>query len=187
MGRRLGLADPNLIAFAFVTDFPLFEWNEDEERWDAMHHAFTQPKAGHEELIESDPGSVIGRQYDLVANGSELASGSIRVHHRELQERIFSALGYTKEQTAERFEQLLTALEYGAPPHGGIAPGIDRLLMVLTGKDNIRDVIAFPKTQSGFDPLFEAPAYVEPDQLRDLGIAVIVEKDATTQPIEADD
>ena len=187
MGRRLELADPNLVAFAFVTDFPLFEWNEDEERWDAMHHAFTQPKAGHEDLIESDPGSVIGRQYDLVANGSELASGSIRVHQRELQERIFAALGYTKEQISERFEQLLTALEYGAPPHGGIAPGIDRLMMVLTGKDNIRDVIAFPKTQSGFDPLFEAPAYVEPGQLDDLSIAVTVEKEATTQPIEADD
>ena len=187
MGRRLELADPNLVAFAFVTDFPLFEWNEDEERWDAMHHAFTQPKAGHEDLIESDPGSVIGRQYDLVANGSELASGSIRVHQRELQERIFAALGYTKEQISERFEQLLTALEYGAPPHGGIAPGIDRLMMVLTGKDNIRDVIAFPKTQSGFDPLFEAPAYVEPGQLDDLSIAVTVEREATTQPIEADD
>ena len=187
MGGRLGLADPNLVAFAFITDFPLFEWNEDEEKWDAMHHAFTQPKQGHEELLESDPGSVIGRQYDLVANGSELASGSIRVHHRELQERIFSVLGYTKEQTADRFEQLLTALEYGAPPHGGIAPGIDRLLMVLTGKDNIRDVIAFPKTQSGFDPLFEAPGYVEPAQLRDLSIVVTVEKEATNRPIEADD
>ncbi|MCH8060913.1 MAG: aspartate--tRNA ligase [Chloroflexi bacterium] len=187
MGGRLGLADPNLVAFAFVTDFPLFDWNEDEKRWDAMHHAFTQPKPGHEELLESDPGSVIGRQYDLVANGSELASGSIRVHHRELQERIFSVLGYTRQQMAERFEQLLTALEYGAPPHGGIAPGIDRLLMVLTGKDNIRDVIAFPKTQSGYDPLFEAPGYVEPSQLQDLSIAVTVEREATNQPIEADD
>ena len=187
MGGRLGLADPNLIAFAFVTDFPLFEWKEDEKRWDAMHHAFSLPKAGHEEFLESDPGRVIGRLYDLVANGSELASGSIRVHNRELQERIFAVLGYTKQQTAERFEQLLTALEYGAPPHGGIAPGIDRLLMVLTGKDNIRDVIAFPKTQSGFDPLFEAPGYVEPDQLKELSIAVTVEQEAVNQAIEADD
>ena len=172
MGRRLSLADPNLIAFAFVTDFPLFEWNEDAGRWDAMHHAFSMPKDGHEQYIESDPGRVIGRLYDLVANGEELASGSIRIHNRELQERVFGVLGYTKEQVAERFDQLLTAFEYGTPPHGGIAPGIDRLLMVLTGRDNIRDVIAFPKTQSGFDPLFEAPNVVEQSHLDELHISV---------------
>lgn len=172
MGRRLNLADPNLIAFAFVTDFPLFEWNEDAGRWDAMHHAFSMPKDGHERYIESDPGKVIGRLYDLVANGEELASGSIRIHNRELQERVFGVLGYTKEQVAERFDQLLTAFEYGTPPHGGIAPGIDRLLMVLTGRDNIRDVIAFPKTQSGFDPLFEAPNVVEQNHLDELHISI---------------
>ena len=172
MGRRLNLADPNLIAFAFVTDFPLFEWNEDAGRWDAMHHAFSMPKDGHERYIESDPGRVIGRLYDLVANGEELASGSIRIHNRELQERVFGVLGYTKEQVAERFDQLLTAFEYGTPPHGGIAPGIDRLLMVLTGRDNIRDVIAFPKTQSGFDPLFEAPNVVEQNHLDELHISI---------------
>lgn len=172
MGRRLSLADPNLIAFAFVTDFPLFEWNEDAGRWDAMHHAFSMPKDGHERYIESDPSRVIGRLYDLVANGEELASGSIRIHNRELQERVFGVLGYTKEQVAERFDQLLTAFEYGTPPHGGIAPGIDRLLMVLTGRDNIRDVIAFPKTQSGFDPLFEAPNVVEQNHLDELHISV---------------
>lgn len=172
MGRRLNMADPNLIAFAFVTDFPLFEWNEDAGRWDAMHHAFSMPKDGHERYIESDPGRVIGRLYDLVANGEELASGSIRIHNRELQERVFGVLGYTKEQVAERFDQLLTAFEYGTPPHGGIAPGIDRLLMVLTGRDNIRDVIAFPKTQSGFDPLFEAPNVVEQNHLDELHISI---------------
>lgn len=172
MGRRLSLADPNLIAFAFVTDFPLFEWNEDAGRWDAMHHAFSMPKDGHERYIERDPGRVVGRLYDLVANGEELASGSIRIHSRELQERVFGVLGYTKEQVAERFDQLLTAFEYGTPPHGGIAPGIDRLLMVLTGRDNIRDVIAFPKTQSGFDPLFEAPNVVEQNHLDELHISV---------------
>ena len=175
IGQRLGLADPNLIAFAFVTDFPLFEWNEDEARWDAMHHAFSMPKDGHEAFLESDPGKAIGRLYDLVANGEELASGSIRIHNRELQERVFGVLGYTKEQVAERFEQLLTAFEYGAPPHGGIAPGIDRLLMVLTGRDNIRDVIAFPKTQSGFDPLFEAPNIVEQNHLDELHISITAE------------
>ncbi|MCI0812945.1 MAG: aspartate--tRNA ligase, partial [Chloroflexi bacterium] len=172
MGRRLGLADPNQVAFAFITDFPLFEYNEDEGRWDAMHHAFSMPKEGYEQYIETDPGRVLGRLYDLVANGSELASGSIRIHKRELQERVFKVLGYTKEQVAERFDQLLTAFEYGTPPHGGIAPGIDRLLMVLTGRDNIRDVIAFPKTQSGFDPLFEAPNFVEESQLKDLHIQI---------------
>ena len=175
MGARLELADPNLIAFAFVTDFPLFEWNEDAERWDAMHHAFSMPKDGHEVYLESDPGKVIGRLYDLVANGSELASGSIRIHKRELQERVFGVLGYTKEEVAERFDQLLTAFEYGTPPHGGIAPGIDRLLMVLTGRDNIRDVIAFPKTQSGFDPLFEAPNVVEQKHLDELHISINVD------------
>ena len=176
IGARLELADPNLIAFAFVTDFPLFEWNEDAGRWDAMHHAFSMPKDGHEAHLESDPGKVIGRLYDLVANGAELASGSIRIHKRELQERVFGVLGYTKEEVAERFDQLLTAFEYGTPPHGGIAPGIDRLLMVLTGRDNIRDVIAFPKTQSGFDPLFEAPNVVEQKHLDELHISINVEE-----------
>ena len=177
IGQRLNLADPNLVAFAFVTDFPLFEWNEVEGRWDAMHHAFSMPKDGHEAYLDSDPGKVIGRLYDLVANGAELASGSIRIHNRELQERVFGVLGYTKEQVAERFDQLLTAFEYGTPPHGGIAPGIDRLMMVLTGRDNIRDVIAFPKTQSGFDPLFEAPNVVEQYHLDELHISI----DATDQ------
>ncbi len=178
MGRRLELADPNLVAFAFVTDFPLFEWNEDEERWDAMHHAFSMPKNGHEAYLDSAPGKVIGRLYDLVANGEELASGSIRIHTRELQERVFGVLGYTKEQVAERFEQLLSAFEYGTPPHGGIAPGIDRLMMVMTGRDNIRDVIAFPKTQSGFDPLFEAPNVVEQRHLDELHITIDAEDEA---------
>ena len=173
MGRRLGLADPSQLAFAFVVDFPLFGWNEEEERWEPTHHPFTMPKAGHERYIEQDPGRVIAHCYDLVCNGEELASGSIRVHHRRLQERIFRALGYTEEEMDQRFAQLLTALEYGAPPHGGIAPGIDRLVMVLTGKDSIREVIAFPKTQSAFDPLFEAPSPVDDAQLQELHIKIV--------------
>jgi aspartyl-tRNA synthetase len=173
MGQRLGLADPDKLIFGFVLDFPLFEWSEEENRWDAMHHAFSAPKDGYEEFIESDPGKVIGRLYDLICNGSELASGSIRVHNRELQERIFRTLGYTPEQMEERFGQLLGAFEYGAPPHGGIAPGIDRLLMTLTNTDNIRDTIAFPKTQSGVDPLFGAPSPLDDAQLKELHIRVV--------------
>ena len=173
MGSRLGLADPSLLAFAFIVDFPLFEWNGQEERWDATHHAFTMPKEGYEQYIESDPGKVIAHCYDLVCNGFELASGSIRIHRRELQERVFKVLGYTEEQVEERFSQLLGALEYGAPPHGGIAPGIDRLMMVLMGRDNIRDVIAFPKTQSAVDPLFQAPGRVDPSQLEELHIQIL--------------
>ena len=172
MGRRLNLADPDAIAFAFINDFPLFEWNEGEGGWDAMHHAFSMPKYGTERHIESDPSKVVGRLYDLVANGFELASGSIRIHDRELQERVFAVLGYTPEEVAERFGQLLTAFEYGAPPHGGIAPGIDRLIMVLAGTDNIRDVIAFPKTQNAIDPLFGAPSPVERAQLDELKLAI---------------
>lgn len=178
LGTDLGLADPNLLAFAFVQDFPLFEWSEDQERWDATHHAFTMPKPDYVQYLDSDPGKVIAHCYDLVANGEELASGSIRIHDRRLQERVFEKLGYTPEDIDARFGQLLTALEYGAPPHGGIAPGIDRLLMLLMGRDNIRDVIAFPKTQTGFDHLFQAPAPVEQAQLDELHIAVKVEAGA---------
>ncbi len=172
MGKRLELADPNLLAFAFVVDFPLFDWNEDEGRWDAMHHPFTMPKAGHEQYIETDPARVLAHCYDLVCNGRELASGSIRIHNAELQERVFKVLGYTREQVRARFNQLLTAFEYGAPPHGGIAPGIERLLMVLTDNDNIRDLMAFPKTQNFIDPLFEAPSPVDEAQLKELHIRV---------------
>ena len=176
MGQRLEMADPNLIAFAFVTDFPLFEWDEKQDRWDAMHHPFSMPKAGTEQFIETDPAKVTGLLYDLVANGHELASGSIRIHTRELQERVFKVLGYTPDEVAKRFGQLLTAFEYGTPPHGGIAPGIDRLLMVLTGMDNIRDVIAFPKTQNGIDPLFGAPGTVDQSQLDELGLSITSER-----------
>ena len=169
----LDLADPNELAFAFVTDFPLFEWNEDANRWDSSHHPFTSPADGEEKLLDgNDLGAIRSKAYDLVCNGSELASGSIRIHHRELQEKIFSILGYSREDVGERFRQILEAFEYGAPPHGGIAPGIDRLVAILAGTNSIRDVIAFPKTQSGGDLLFNSPAPVAPSQLRELSLRI---------------
>ena len=177
MGGRLKLGNPNEMAFALITDFPLFEWNHDENRWDASHHAFCMPKDGYIQYMESDPGKVIAQSYDLICNGIEMASGSIRVHKRELQEKIFGVLGYSKEQVSERFAQILDAFEYGAPPHGGIAPGIDRLIMVLLGKESIRDVIAFPKTQSQMDPLFGSPSTIDESQLEELNIRLIPVED----------
>ena len=173
MGHRLNMADPDLFAFAFVVDFPLFEWNDEAQRWDAMHHAFSIPKTEHIQYLESDPAKVQGNLYDLVCNGLECASGSIRIHQRELQERVLKVLGYDQTQIEQRFGQLLESFDYGAPPHGGIAPGIERLLMILTGSDNIREVIAFPNTQNGIDPLFGAPEIVEDEQLKELHIRVV--------------
>jgi len=173
IGNRLKLGDPDKLAFALITDFPLFEWNSDEERWDASHHAFCMPKEGYGDYLDNDPGKVIAQSYDLICNGLEMASGSIRVHNRELQEKIFGVLGYSKEQVSDRFAQILDAFEYGAPPHGGIAPGIDRLIMVLLAKESIRDVIAFPKTQSQMDPLFGAPSKIDDSQLEELNLQLI--------------
>ena len=173
MGRRLDLVDPTILAFAFITDFPLFEWDDETEGWAPSHHLFTSPWQEHWDLLDKDPGSMRARHYDLVCNGSELASGSIRIHNREKQERIMRFLGYTDEQLEERFGQLLGALEFGAPPHGGIAPGIDRLITLLSDHaESIRDVIAFPKTQSGVDPLFNTPAPVNSQQLEELHLKI---------------
>lgn len=173
MGNRLGMADPNRLAFAFVVDFPLFDWNEEEGRWDSSHHPFTAPRQEDIEKLETSPGEVTSKAYDLVCNGVELASGSIRIHQRDLQETIFTLLGHDTSDIQDRFGHMLEALEYGAPPHGGIAPGIDRLLQILTDADSIRDVIAFPKTQGGQDPLFGSPSTVDLQQLRDLHIRVV--------------
>ena len=174
LAEQLQLADPHTLAFAFVTDFPMFEWDDDAQRWDSMHHPFTAPSSGYEEMLYGDDlSNVPSRAYDLVCNGSELASGSIRIHQREMQEKIFGILGYTPEQVQERFGHILEAFDYGAPPHGGIAPGIDRLVAMLAGADSLREVIAFPKTQSGSDLLFGAPAAVDFSQLKDLGIRTV--------------
>lgn len=168
MGRRLALADPELLAFFFIVDFPLFEWNQEEGHWQPMHHPFTAPREEDVSLIDTQPEKVRSRHYDVVCNGYELSSGSIRIHHKALQEKIFKILGYRDEEITERFGHLLEAFEYGAPPHGGIAPGIDRLVMLLAGENNIREVIAFPKTQSAMDLLLNAPSPVNDEQLKEL-------------------
>jgi aspartyl-tRNA synthetase len=170
MGRRLGLADPDLLAFAFVLDFPLLEWKSEENRWDSPHNPFSSPRDEHVSLLNTDPGSALAKQYDLVCNGMEIAGGSVRNHKRDVQEKVFGLLGHSKEAMQEQFGQILDALEYGAPPHGGFASGIDRVVMLVTGEDNIREVIAFPKTQNAVDPLFNAPSTVDDAQLRDLHI-----------------
>lgn len=169
-GRRLDLADPNVICFCWVHEFPLLEWDEEGNRWDATHNPFSGFFAEDEPLLDSEPGKVRAKQYDLVGNGHELGGGSIRIHHREMQERVFELMGHTKQAQADRFGALLDALEYGAPPHGGIAMGIDRLVMLLTNEENIRQVIAFPKSQRGIDLMFEAPAPVDGEQLDELGL-----------------
>jgi len=168
MADRLGLADPNLMVFAFIQDYPLMKRNEESHRWDSMHHPFTAPHDEDIPLLDTDPGRVRSRHYDFVCNGYELSSGSIRIHDSRIQEKIFGLLGYSGEEVRERFGHLLEALEFGAPPHGGIAPGIDRLVMLLAGEENIREVIAFPKTKSATDLMTNAPDAVSEDQLREL-------------------
>ncbi len=170
---RLKLADPNLLAFGWVVDFPMFEWDEEDKKWSFTHHPFTSPKAEHLDILESDPASVMSDAYDLVCNGYELASGSIRIHRRDVQARIFRCLGYADEEIQKRFGHMLDAFEFGAPPHGGMAPGIDRLVMLLADEPNIREVIAFPKTASGSDIMFDAPSDLGPKQLRELHIKVV--------------
>jgi aspartyl-tRNA synthetase len=173
LARRFKLVPEDRDVFAWVIDFPLVEWNADEKRWDAVHHPFTAPRDEDLPLLESDPGRARAKAYDLVLNGQEAAGGSIRIHQQSVQERLFGLIGISKEEARARFGFLLEALEFGAPPMGGIAFGLDRLAASLAGQESIREVIAFPKTQKGTCPLTDAPAPVDARQLRDLGIRVV--------------
>jgi aspartyl-tRNA synthetase len=170
MGKRLNLIDPNELRFAFIVDFPLLNWNKEEKRWEAMHHPFTQPKEGDIHLLDNSPEKVHGRHYDLVCNGFELGGGSIRIHNSELQQRVFRLMGHTDDKIQQLFGHLLEAFQYGAPPHGGVAVGLDRFVMILAGEETIRDVIAFPKNQVAYDMMFESPAEVSQKQIDELHI-----------------
>ncbi|MDP6935268.1 MAG: aspartate--tRNA ligase, partial [Myxococcota bacterium] len=171
IGRERGLVRAGEYAFCWVVDFPAFEWDEDGERWSSMHHPFTAPKPEHAELLGSGrEGEILTDAYDLVCNGHEIAGGSIRIHDGDIQERVFTALGLSPEEAKEKFGFLVDALSYGAPPHGGIAFGFDRIVMLLCGTENIRDVIAFPKTTSAQDLMAGSPNLVDPVQLTELHV-----------------
>jgi len=168
--------DQSVLAFVWVTDFPLVEWSKKEKRWDPVHHMFVLPKSGQEKLLDTDPGKVISTQYDLVCNGYELCSGSLRIHTRALQEKVMQLIGLDLKKAKKQFGHLLEAFEYGAPPHGGAAPGIDRLTMLYVGEPNIREVIAFPKTGDGGDLMMNAPSELDADQLKELHLKIIKKK-----------
>jgi len=172
LGDRLGLRDDSVVALAWIIDFALFQWNDEEQRWDPSHHLFTAPMPEDVPLLDTDPGSVRGQQYDLVCNDYEIGGGSIRIHQREIQEKVFELIGLNIEDARQQFGHMLEAFEYGTPPHGGIAPGIDRLLMILAGEPNIREVMAFPKNQNAADPMVGAPSPVKREQLEELHICL---------------
>ena len=170
MARRMNLIDPDKLAFAWVLDFPMFEYDEEEKRYVAMHHPFTSPRDEDLQYLETDPGRIKAKAYDMVLNGTEIGGGSIRIFQRDVQEKVFKAIGLTEEEANEKFGYLLEAFEFGTPPHGGIAFGLDRLIMLMAKRSSIRDVIAFPKTQSATDLMSQAPSEVSLRQLKELSI-----------------
>ncbi|HEX5582165.1 aspartate--tRNA ligase [Gaiella sp.] len=174
LGRELGLIDRDAFTFAWVTDFPMFEWDADEERWTAVHHPFTRPTEEWCDRFDEDPGAAIAHAYDIIVNGNELGGGSFRIHEPDVQARVFALLALSEDEQRSQFGFLLDALAMGAPPHGGIALGIDRMTMVLAGEPNLRDVIAFPKNQAGLDPMSGAPSEISQAQLEELGLRVVV-------------
>lgn len=177
MGKRLGMIDEKSFCFLWVTDFPLAEYDPEAKRYVALHHPFTSPKDEDMDLLDTEPGKVRAKAYDMVVNGEELGGGSIRIHNVDVQERVFTALGFNKEKMWDQFGFMLEAFQYGAPPHGGLAYGLDRLLMILLGVDSIRDVIAFPKVQNASCPLSHAPSVVDGKQLEELHIEVVEEEE----------
>ncbi len=173
MGKRLGLMQKDSYKFLWVVNFPMFEYNDQENRHEALHHPFTSPEEEDLDLLDSDPGKVRSKAYDLVLNGLEIGGGSLRIYRKDIQMKVFAALGIGEEEAREKFGFLLDALEYGAPPHGGIALGLDRIIMILCNAPSLRDVIAFPKTQKALCMLTEAPTKVSPAQLQELRLRCI--------------
>jgi aspartyl-tRNA synthetase len=169
---KLNLADPSVMAFTYILDFPMFEWNEEFKKWDAAHHPFTMPRLEHLDRFETDPSTILSEAYDMVCNGYEMASGSIRIHQRDIQSKVFKLLGIEEEEAQFKFGHMLEAFEYGAPPHGGMAPGIDRLVMLLADEPNIREVIAFPKNQAARDVMADAPSFPDEKQLKELHLKI---------------
>ena len=172
LARQMNLLDNSVYRFVWITEFPLLEWSEEESRFKAMHHPFTMPMEEDLQYIDTDPGRVRAKAYDIVLNGTEIGGGSVRIHQNDIQEKMFEALGFTKEKAYEQFGFLLTAFKYGVPPHAGLAYGLDRLVMLMAKQDSIRDVIAFPKVKDASCLMSEAPNVVDEKQLEELGIQI---------------
>ena len=187
LARQLDLLDKNVYNFLWVTEFPLFEWSEEQNRYVAMHHPFTMPMDEDLHLLDTDPGKVRAKAYDIILNGTEIGGGSVRIHQDDIQEKMFEKLGFTSEQAHDRFGFLLTAFKYGVPPHAGLAYGFDRLIMLMAKEDSIREVIAFPKVKDASCLMTDAPNVVDDIQLKELQIAIVRSETEDTKPEDSDD